>query len=329
MDWKAFLTNNHDVFESPFETLFVESVLAKVPGLDPQHVSCQTPFIDSRGIERRVDFTISEGEGVRVALEVDGWDKRGRGTGMSRTEFMAWSRRELDLTAQGWTVLRIANSLVTHWAAECARDVELTLAKARARANASSALPDERDPPSLSPEQEAELAKLEHQRQAALQELELKLTAAEKENRGMKSIAWAFSLAVIAMALVTIVLLTQRSPATQPSPPADEVVPFCSGDLRWDQAQSHLGAVVSVYGEVVETTFRSDTSGEPTFLNVGRPFPDPQRLTVVIWGTNRSRFPEAPERMYQGKTICVTGTVGVYQGRTEIEVSLPASITVR
>ncbi len=55
---------------------------------------------------------------------------------------------------------------------------------------------------------------------------------------------------------------------------------------------------------------------------------DPARLTVLIWGDDRGRFPSAPESMYAGKTLRVTGTVKMYEGAAEIVVSDPGAIVV-
>jgi hypothetical protein len=45
---------------------------------------------------------------------------------------------------------------------------------------------------------------------------------------------------------------------------------------------------------VVSTKWASGSKGQPTFLNIGNPYPDENRLTVVIWIQNRGNFPYAP-----------------------------------
>ena len=97
MNWNQFIQENDRHFGSPFERMFIQQVLTKVADLAPEKVSCQTDFKDSQGKTRRVDFTIEESDAVRLAIEVDGWDKKGRGSGMTLPEFVAWSRRELSL----------------------------------------------------------------------------------------------------------------------------------------------------------------------------------------------------------------------------------------
>lgn len=88
MTWDKFIEDNDRHFGSPFEAMFVRHVLAKVPGLAPESVSCQTYFKDSQEQTRKVDFTIEVSDDVRLAIEIDGWDKKGRGSGMTLPEFV-------------------------------------------------------------------------------------------------------------------------------------------------------------------------------------------------------------------------------------------------
>ncbi len=96
--------------------------------------------------------------------------------------------------------------------------------------------------------------------------------------------------------------------------------------VSWDEAASYAGQEVIVEGPVVDSHFAEQSKGQPTFLNLGRPYPDPERFTVVIWAESRSRFPQPPEAAYQDSTIRVSGTVRLYQGRPEIVVDGPEDI---
>ena len=99
--------------------------------------------------------------------------------------------------------------------------------------------------------------------------------------------------------------------------------------IGWDEAEYHIGERTTVYGPVVDTHWTSSSSGEPTFLNIGKPYPDPDRFTVVIWIQNRSNFSQAPEVYYLSKDIHVTGLITEYRGIAQIEVSNPSQIQVR
>jgi hypothetical protein len=62
-----------------------------------------------------------------------------------------------------------------------------------------------------------------------------------------------------------------------------------------------------------------------TLLNLGGGYPN-QKLTIMIKGADRAKFPVAPEVAFQNKSICVTGTVIEYRGKPEIVVTDPGQI---
>jgi DNA/RNA endonuclease YhcR with UshA esterase domain len=103
-------------------------------------------------------------------------------------------------------------------------------------------------------------------------------------------------------------------PATQPLP--------------WQQAAAHVGEWRTVVGPVVDAHYAEASKGRPTFLDIGKPYPQPGRLTVVIWGDSRERFPSPPEAMYVGRMVRVTGLIQTFKGDAEIVVASPASIEV-
>jgi len=90
-----------------------------------------------------------------------------------------------------------------------------------------------------------------------------------------------------------------------------------------------VGQSKTVCGTVVSTNFAQNANSQPTFLDLGRAFPDPARFSVLIWGNQRANFPSPPETLYRGKTICVTGKITTYQGTLEMEVRTPALIEVK
>ncbi len=102
-----------------------------------------------------------------------------------------------------------------------------------------------------------------------------------------------------------------------------------SSGISWDEAKYHIGERATVCGSVVDTRYASTSNGSPTFLNIGKSYPDPDRFTVVIWGNDRSSFPSAPESYYSGETICVTGLITEYQGGVQIEASTPSQIQIQ
>ena len=85
-----------------------------------------------------------------------------------------------------------------------------------------------------------------------------------------------------------------------------------------ENAVNHIGQIGVVCGKVESTHYAENSRGSPTYLNLGKPYPD-QVFTVVIWGRYRQKF-DKPEQTYKGKQICVRGKITEYQGIPQIEV---------
>src|SRR5712692_6092765 len=79
--------------------------------------------------------------------------------------------------------------------------------------------------------------------------------------------------------------------------------------LSASEAKDHIGETAAVCGDVASTHYAASTKGQPTFLNLDKPYPN-QIFTVLIWGSNRSKFgrPEC-----DGKRICVAGKITEYR----------------
>jgi hypothetical protein len=77
---------------------------------------------------------------------------------------------------------------------------------------------------------------------------------------------------------------------------------------------------------VASARYAAKSKGDPTFLNLGKPYPQ-HVFTAIIWGRWRSRFSYQPETL-EGRNVCITGTIAVKKGIAEIEVSNPQQIVV-
>jgi len=102
-----------------------------------------------------------------------------------------------------------------------------------------------------------------------------------------------------------------------------------TNQINWNEADGYIGEFVTVCGPVVGAYFATSTNGQPTFLNIGKEYPDPERFTALIWGRDLENFPFNPDEYYFGKTICVQGFVEEYQGTLEIEVTDPEQIEIK
>jgi len=92
------------------------------------------------------------------------------------------------------------------------------------------------------------------------------------------------------------------------------------------EAKEHFGETATVCGAVVSTRYADSSKGQPTFLNLEKPYQN-QIFTVVIWGSNRSKF-KTPEEDYKDKKICVTGKITAYDGLPEIIADDPKQIRI-
>ena len=100
----------------------------------------------------------------------------------------------------------------------------------------------------------------------------------------------------------------------------------CENSLWWRDAREHVGAWATVRGMVVDSRFAVDGEGQPTFLDLGNAYPDPDRFTVRIWGRDRVNFAAPPEQTYRNRTICVTGVIDTSVGSPGVDVTQPSSL---
>jgi DNA/RNA endonuclease YhcR with UshA esterase domain len=96
--------------------------------------------------------------------------------------------------------------------------------------------------------------------------------------------------------------------------------------LSTNEAKDHIGETATVCGTVASARYAASTKGQPTFLNLDKPYPNPV-FTVLIWGENRSKF-GTPESAYKGKRVCVTGKITDYKGAPEIVAHDPKEIKI-
>ena len=89
-----------------------------------------------------------------------------------------------------------------------------------------------------------------------------------------------------------------------------------------DEAPKHVGETATVCGTVASGTYAAGSRGQPTFLNLDKPYPN-EIFTVVIWGENRAKF-GTPEKSLQGETICTTGVIQLYHRRPEVILRDPS-----
>jgi hypothetical protein len=97
-----------------------------------------------------------------------------------------------------------------------------------------------------------------------------------------------------------------------------------AANISASDAIHFVGQTATVCGRVASAKYAADANGQPTFLNLDKPYPS-HVFTAVIWGKDRSAFPYAPESL-AGRHICVSGTVQLYREKAEIVVSAPDQV---
>ena len=95
-----------------------------------------------------------------------------------------------------------------------------------------------------------------------------------------------------------------------------------------EEAHNYIGKTKTVCGTVASTKYAIRSRGQPTFLNLNRPYPN-HIFTVLIWGSYRHIFKKPPEVFYKGKRICVTGEITAYRGKPQIVIKELSQIKIK
>jgi hypothetical protein len=102
---------------------------------------------------------------------------------------------------------------------------------------------------------------------------------------------------------------------------------FAQETISASDAATFIGQQKTVCGTVASAHQATRSKGQPTFLNLNKPYPH-QVFTVLIWASDRNKFEKPPETL-SGKEICVMGVIQSYRGSPEIIVKDPSQIKVR
>ena len=84
-------------------------------------------------------------------------------------------------------------------------------------------------------------------------------------------------------------------------------------------AKDHVGETATVCGTVASEHYAARSKGQPTFINLDKPYPD-QIFTIVIWSSDRAAFGKLPDK------LCVTGKITLYREVPEIVAKTPNQI---
>lgn len=90
------------------------------------------------------------------------------------------------------------------------------------------------------------------------------------------------------------------------------------------EAQNYIGEEMIVEGKLAQV-YQSEKGN--VFLNFEKEYPN-QCFTVVIFKSDRNRFPGNLEELYLGKRLRVQGLIKEYKGKPEIILSSPSFIKI-
>lgn len=88
------------------------------------------------------------------------------------------------------------------------------------------------------------------------------------------------------------------------------------GGIGWDEAAGYVGTSKYVCGPIADA---SNTEWG-VFINLGNPYPNPDRFTFISWDYELYDFPPV------GVVACAQGEIYLYEGVTQMEVPDPGQI---
>ncbi|HEY3798382.1 MAG TPA: hypothetical protein VGL58_08510 [Caulobacteraceae bacterium] len=92
--------------------------------------------------------------------------------------------------------------------------------------------------------------------------------------------------------------------------------PATAAVVEAGSAMAHAGQSATVEGVVSEV--HTARSGAETFIDIGGNYPN-QTFTAVIWASSMAAVGDVNGLL--GKTVDVTGTIKVFEGKPEIDIT--------
>ena len=119
---------------------------------------------------------------------------------------------------------------------------------------------------------------------------------------------------------------SQQASISQESGDATAQVP--EGAISWEEASQHVGETTTVYGPVAVVAHDKIDDKDATFIDLGVAYPDPSRLSIVIYDSDLGAFSEDPQETYADKSLSVTGEIYVYDNECYIKATSPSQIEI-
>ena len=103
-------------------------------------------------------------------------------------------------------------------------------------------------------------------------------------------------------------------------------VSYSQNEITASQALNYIGQRKTVCGIVASVKYSRYSRGQPTFINIDKPYPN-QIFTLVIWGSDRIKFSNIESVFVQGRRVCATGLIKSYHGKPEMVLREPSQIS--
>jgi aspartyl/asparaginyl-tRNA synthetase len=91
-----------------------------------------------------------------------------------------------------------------------------------------------------------------------------------------------------------------------------------------DSAAKYIGQNVTICAGV----FGVKSLDKLSFINLGAAYPK-SPLTIVIFAKDLPNFKASPESLFTNKSVCVTGKLEDFKGKTQIVITRPEEIIVQ
>lgn len=90
---------------------------------------------------------------------------------------------------------------------------------------------------------------------------------------------------------------------------------------RYYNAYKHVGEYHRVVGPVASVKYAAQSNGQPTFIDIGKPYPSDERFVLVIWGEDMDAgLYEMVTAVKAGNAwLSVEGMIETYKGQPEIQ----------
>lgn len=94
--------------------------------------------------------------------------------------------------------------------------------------------------------------------------------------------------------------------------------------IKAEEASQLIGEQVTIRAKVASVFYAKSSSGSPTFLNLEKNFPD-NPIAIVIFENELKKL-KINAQLYKGKTIIVTGKVGLYKDEEKPNKNKPSIV---